>query len=312
MAFLTRYGGYYGQLPQTGGNIYWVAPAASYTIYGPQGGRAYVASDGNSGLSPAQALRTIDRAWNLVTADVGDLIILFPGTHTVATTSVAADIAGVSMFGLPGGRGNFVREKTILTTDITADEIINVTAANIEMGYFTLRPITASDALDLSADADGFHMHDFSIDIQTPAVDTATIGITLAAANNILLQDFFVECDGAQGNAIVATGALDSVIRNFTIYQSAGTWASAIICGAATNRLLIEKGSFLCAGTAMTVGVNGTGATIARGVAVQDCRFSDLVTVAIDNFDATECEIAENYQLGVGAADGGVLITAIT
>lgn len=305
---MTNYGGIWGTIPQTTGNVYWVSPGATYTLMGD----TYSASDNNDGLSPYQALRTIDRAWNLVTANAGDIIMLLPGTHTVQTTSVAADVAGVSMFGLPGGRGNFTRHKTILTTDITGDEIINVTAANIEMGYFTLRPITASDALDLSAAADNFHLHNFGLDLQTPAVSTSTIGITLAAANYVLLEDFFVECDGAQGDAIVATGALDSIIRNFTIYQSAGTWASAILCGAATNRLLIEKGSFLCAGTAMTVGVNGTGATIARGVAVQDCRFSDLVTVAIDNFDATECEIAENYQLGVGAADGGVLITAIT
>lgn len=309
MSFLTKYGSYWGVLPQTSGREYWVSPADTYTLIG----RTYSASDGHDGLSPERALRTIDRAWNLVTANVGDNILLLPGTHTVQTTSVTADIAGVNMFGLPGGRGNFVRQKTILTTDIAADQIINVTAANIEMGYFTIRPITAAVGIDLTDAADNFYMHDFGIDMQTPAVSTSTIGISLVSGPNyLLLENFFVECDGAQGNAIVATGALDSIIRNFTIYQSAGTWASAIICGAATNRLLIEKGSFLCAGTAMTVGVNGTGATIARGVAVQDCRFSDLVTVAIDNFDATECEIAENYQLGVGATDGGVLITAIT
>lgn len=308
MAWLTKYGSYWGVIPETSGDIYWVSPTDTYTLQT----RTYSASDGHDGLSPERGLRTIDRAWNLVTANAGDIILLLPGTHTVQTTSVAADIAGVSMFGLPGGLGNVARQKTVLTTDITGDEILNVTAANIEMGYFTLRPITASDALDLTAAADNFHMHHFGFDLQTPAVSTATIGITLAAANYVLLEDFFVECDGAQGDAIVATGALDSLIRNFTLYLSAGTWASAILCGAATNRLLIEKGSFLCAGTAITVGVNGTGATIARGVAVQDCRFSDLVTVAIDNFDAGECEIAENYQLGVGSTDGGVLITAIT
>lgn len=306
--FLTRYGSFWGFIPQTSGRVFWVAPAATYTVEG----RSYSASDGNDGLTPERAILTVDRAWNLVTANVGDVIMLLPGTHTVSTTSIAADIAGVSMYGLPGGRGNFVREKTILTTDITGDEIINVTAANIEMGYFTLRPITASDALDVSAAADGFHMHNFSLDLQTPGINTATIGITLAAANNILLEDFYVECDGAQGDAISLTGTLDSVIRNFVIAQSAGTWASAILCAAATERLLIDNGWFLPSNATLSAGVNGTGATIASGVLVTRCMFADSVTVAIDNFDAGECEIAENYQLGVGAGDGGVLITAIT
>jgi hypothetical protein len=308
MAYLTKYGTLWANLPQTAGRVYWVAPADSYTV----DGRSYTASDQQDGLSPERALRTIDRAWNLVTANAGDVIILLPGTHTVSTASVAADVAGVSMFGLPGGRGNHVRSKTILTTDITGDEIINVSAANIEMGYFTLRPITASDALDLTAAADNFHMHDFSVDLQTPAVSTSTIGITLAAANYVLLENFYVECDGAQGDAIVATGALDSVIRNFTITQSAGTWASAILTGAATDRLHIDNGYFLPSNATLTAGVNGTGATIASGVLITRCMFADSVTVAIDNFDAGEAEIAENYQLGVGATDGGVLITAIT
>lgn len=298
----------WGFIPNSTGRVFYVAPGNSYTI----DGEAYSASDNNDGLSPARALRTIDRAWNLVTADVGDVIALIPGTHTVSDNSVGADVAGVTMTGIPSGRGNMMRPKTIITTDITGDECINVSAANIEFSHFMLRPITAADGIDLTAAADGFHMHNFSIDMATPAASTSTVGITGAAANNVLIEDFYVECDGAQGNAIVATGLLDSMIRNFTILQSAGTWASAILCGAATERLHIDNGKFLPSNATLTAGVNGTGATIASGVLVTNCMFADSVTVAVDNFDAGECELAENYQLGVGATDGGVLITAIT
>lgn len=300
----------WGLIPNTTGRTFYVAPANSYKA----DGESYSASDSNDGLSPARALRTIDRAWNLVDSNglIGDNILLLPGTHTVQTSSVAADVPGVTMMGAPSGRGNFLRPRTIITTDITADEIMNVTAANIEISNLLIRPITASDAIDLSAAADGFHLHSCGFDLATPAASTSTIGITLAAANNILLEDFYVECDGAQGNAIVATAALDSAIRNFRILQSAGTWASAILCGAATERLHIDNGFFLPSNATLTAGVNGTGATIASGVLVTRCMFADSVTVAIDNFSAGECEIAENYQLGVGSADGGVLITAIT
>lgn len=308
MGFITKYGTIHGMLPQGAGRIFWVSPSDGYTV----DGRAYRASDDNDGLSPEKALRTIDRAWNLVSANVGDVIMLVPGAHTVQTTSVAADIAGVTMWGLPAGRGNRLRSRTSVTTDITGDEAINVTAADIEFAYFDPIPITASDFLDLTAAADGFHMHNFKLDFATPAVSTSTVGLTLAAAENILIEDFSVMCDGAQGNAIVATGAIDSAIRNFTILQSAGTWASAILCGAATTQLHIDKGMFLPSNATLTEGINGTGATIAGGVLVTNCMFADSVTVAIDSFDASECEIAENYQLGVGGTDGGVLIVAIT
>lgn len=312
MGLITKYGTIHGMLPQGAGRIFWVSPSNGYVV----DGRSYRASDGNDGLSPERALRTIARAWALVTANAGDMIVLIPNGasagHIVQTASVAANVAGVTMWGLPSGRGNRLRNRVSVTTDITGDEVVNVTAADIEFGYFDLVPITASDGIDLTAAADGFYMHNFKLDLKTPAVSTSTVGLTLAAAENILLEDFSVVCDGAQGNAIVATGSIDSTIRNFEIKQSAGTWASAILCGAATTQLHIDKGFFLPSNATLTEGINGTGATIASGVLVTDCRFADSVTVAIDSFDAGECEIAENYQLGVGGTDGGVLITAIT
>jgi hypothetical protein len=110
----------------------------------------------------------------------------------------------------------------------------------------------------------------------------------------------------------VATALLDSVIEDCDFSLSGGTWASVIIAAAATDRLLIRGCTFTCAGTAITVGINGTGATLATGVAVNDCRFSSLVTVPVDGFSAAECELSMNYDSGIGAADGGALITAIT
>ncbi len=314
MALLTKYGTIWGQIPQTAGNVFWVSPSDGYTV----DGRVYRASDNNDGLSPERALRTIDRAWNLVDSSngvfgVGDVITLLPGTHTVQTTSVQADISGVTMTGLPSGRGNQLRPRTILTTDIAGDEIINVTAQNIEFAHFSVRPITAGVGIDVSAAASEFHFHDFLIDMKTAAVSTSTVGIAaIGAAFFGVIEDFFVICDGAQGNAVDATALSDSVIRRGTILQSAGTWASAILCGAATTQLHIDEVKFLPSNATLTAGINGTGATIASGVLVTHCLFADSVTVAIDNFDAGECEIAENFQLGVGGTDGGVLITAIT
>ncbi len=307
MSALTRYGDFWGRVPQTGGHVYWVAPSASYTV----AGRSYTADDGNDGLDPRRALLTPDRAWNLVTADVGDVIVLLPGSHSTSG-SIAADVAGVMMMGLPSGRGNFLRQKTVLGA-VTGNQNVNVTAADIEIAYLHFIPVTADSAVDLTADADRLHIHDCSFDMATPAANTGTIGIdTLGAAANVLIDNCYFECDGAQGAAIVATALLDSVIQNCTIMQSTGTWAAAIVTGAATDRLVIRDCDFAASNATMTIGINGTAATIASGVTITRCHFSSSTTVGIDGYGAGEADISENYAMGVGSTDGGVLIVAIT
>lgn len=311
MGALTRYGDFWGRVPETAGNIYWVAPAASYTIAGTPAGRSYNASDGNDGLDPRRALLTIDAAWNLVTADAGDVIVLLPGTHS-PSASIEADVAGVTMTGLPGGRGNFLKPKATIGA-VTGNQNVNVTEADIEIAHINFIPVTADSAIDLTAAADRLSIHDCSFDMATPAANTGTIGIdAIGAASNVLIDNCYFECDGAQGAAIVATGLLDSVIQNCTFLQSAGTWAAAVVTGAATDRLVIRKCDFLASNATMTIGINGTAATIASGVTVTRCHFSSSTTVSIDGFGAGEADISENYVMGVGATDGGVLITAIT
>lgn len=245
----------------------------------------------------------------------GDAIVFAPGAHTVSTASLAMSKAGVRWFGPEAWMGFSypgMKSSASITTDITGDEIANFTAEDCAVIGLTIIPITASDAFDISAAADRVLFKDCWFDMETPAASTSTIGVTGAAADHVVFDGCTFVSDGAQGNGVVATGLINSFINNCTFVVTAGTWASAILCGAATNGLKILRSRFQCYGTALTAGINGTGATIARGVYVEDCRFSDLVTVAIDNFDAGECEIVENYQLGVGATDGGVLITAIT
>lgn len=307
MGYITKYGTQWGAIPQTAGRVFWVAPSASYTVEG----RAYSASDDNDGLSPERALLTPDRAWNLVTADVGDVIVLLPGSHSTSG-SIAADIAGVTMMGLSSGAGNVLRQKVILGA-VTGNQNVNVTAADIEISYIHFIPVTADSAVDLSAAADRLHIHHCSFDMATPAASTGTIGIdAIGAASNVLVDHCYFECDGAQGAAIVATALLDSKIEDCEFLQSAGTWAAAIVTGAGTDRLYIKRCTFDCTGTAMTIGINGTAANQPSGVIMYDNRFGSLVTVGIDGFGAAEAEIAENYAAGIGSTDGGVLITAIT
>ena len=306
MALLNSFGTQWGLLHDHMGRQFFVAASATYTI----GGQSYAASDNNDGRSPERALLTIAAALALTTASAGDVVVLLPGAHSVAA-SLAMSKAGVMLTGLPGSNRRPLRSNTSITIS-ASDEIINITAANIEICHLDIIPITAKNAIDFSSAASYLYIHDCYIDLNTPAVNIATQGIVaLGAATGVIIDDCYFLADGAQGVAIDATGAINSMLRRCYFVVNAGTWAAAVLTGAAT-RLFVEACIFLCTGTAMTVGIDGTGMTGASGVIMMNNRFSSLVTKGVDNYDAGEAELSENYDAGVGATDGGVLVVAIT
>lgn len=244
----------------------------------------------------------------------GDAIVCLPGTHTISTASLAMSKAGVKIIGPEAWFGRPVyMPSAILTSEITADEIANVTAPDVGFIGLTIRPITAGVGIDFSSAASGFLVDQCHVDLYTPAVNIATVGLkALGAASHGTIRNCKMVADGAQGDAIIVTALVDSLVEGNLIYNTAGTWASAVLCGAGTTGVWFIKNTFDSYGTALTAGINGTGATIANGVKCEDNRFGSLVTVGIDNFDAGECAISQNYDFGVGATDGGVLIVAIT
>ena len=306
MGALNIYGTIWGTIPQTTGRVFWVSPGDTYTVEG----RTYSASDNNDGLSPVRALRLVTRGVDLATGS-GDVVVLLPGAHTV-TASIAADTANVTIMGLPAGRGNIIRPRATLACS-AVDETINVTAAGVEIAYIQFVSTTsqASALVNFSLDADNLHIHHCAFDQFTATAATTILGIdAIGAANYVLIEDCYWSCDGAFGANIDMTATLDSVVRNCIFQQSAGTLAASITVGAATDRLLIQRCTWQIIGIVTAV-IDGTGATIASGVLVHDCRFGSLSTIALGNFSAGECELAENYEASVGSGAGGVLITAI-
>jgi len=244
----------------------------------------------------------------------GDAILCMSGTHTVSTASLALNKTGVKIFGPEAWMGlDAQAPSAILTTSIAGDEIANITAPDVALIGLTIRPITQAKGIDFSAVANGLLVDKCHFDLYTPAAHTSTIGIAATgAASYVSIRGSRFFSDGAQGPAITATALLDSVIRDCLFQNNAGTWAAAVLCGAATKGLEIAWNRFMCYGTAMTVGVDGTGASLASGVWIHDNRAGSLVTKLVDNFDAGEAEISENYDSGVGATDGGTLVIAIT
>lgn len=299
MSYLTKYGTMWGDVPQTVGRIFWVSAGATTIV----DGRTVTASDDNDGLSPERPLRTINRAWNLVTANANDVIALMRGAHDIGTeTGITADIAGVRMTGIFAG-GNPSRKRVTLETS-TNDQIVNVTAADIEIDnieFVVSADQTGAACVDFSADADGLYIHDCSFDFTAGTAATTILGIdAIGAANDVTIRDCTFLVDGAFGAGVDMTGVLDGFVSNCHFLQSAGTWAAAITAGAATDRVIIDNCHFTATNAAvMTTAVSGTGATIASGVRIlPNCSYGDRVRGKANNFDAGESEGFSNIALG--------------
>src|SRR3990167_8720227 len=175
MGYLTKYGSLWGAVPQTCGRVFWVSPTDTFTIEGT----AWPASDENDGLSPERPLRRVNRAWALVTANAGDIIMLLPGTHVAqnmagTATSIAANVAGVTMMGLPSMGGNMLRQRASLNI-AAADETVNVTAADIEIANISFVGVAAQTAiatLNFSAAANRLYIHDCTVDVTVQTINT--------------------------------------------------------------------------------------------------------------------------------------------
>lgn len=313
MSFLTSYGTIVGQLPEFYGRALWVSPGATYTW----GGRTFSASDDNDGLSPERALRRVNRAWAL--AQAGDTIVLLPGTHSAANTagtatSIAANVAHLRMVGLKVGGSPWTKSAKL--TLAANDQTMNITAANIEIANITFvgdALNTGSALVDFSSAATSLYIHDCVIDVTAQTASTSILGIdATGAAQGVVIENVVSFCDGAFGAMIDMTATLDSKVVGCEHVQTTGTLAAYLTVGAATDRLHIRNCTVIDGAGTVTAGIDGTGASVSNGVAIYDCKFGVGVTVPIDNFDAGEAMISMNYDFGIGATDGGVLITAIT
>jgi len=313
MGLITKYGSFWGLIPQTSGNVYWVAPAASYTVEG----RTYSASDNNDGLSPERAVVTLDRAISIATASAGDVIVLLPGTHSWST-SAALDVAGLTITGLPSGKGHPGHKRTSITTTATADEIINVTAANCEIAHLRIIPITAGIAIDYTAAADNLYIHDCVFDMYTPVVSTSTKGIApttaLINADHLRVETCYFETDGAQGFMLDVGSCGGYIVEGNTFINIAGVLATACEDTGLTAGTGVWLGNkFLTVGTAtITKGVNGGDKVNTESVGFMGNFFGGQVTTPIDTYGAGDAWIVENYKSSIGNASGGILITAIT
>lgn len=314
MGFLTKYGTLWGDVPQTAGQVLWVAPAASYTV----DGKSYVASDGNDGLSPERALLTINRAIVLATASVGDVIMLLPGSHTDSVT-VTLNKAGLTFVAAhpatrisPNNRNYALGSKVTWTSTFAGVGITN-TAADTTFVGIKFVPVTAQSMMTCIATPRNAWI-DCAV-VMSATVSTSTKGFVFsgaAGANCSWTNCVFLDsvASSAQGPALDLTGAIDFYMYqcSFLCTGTSSAWAVAIQCGAATSGVVEE--CFIGSqnvGT-ITIGIDGTGVIVANSVNLVNNRYGvSPGEGAAKNFANDEAPIVRNYYATVGAGVGFVI-----
>lgn len=172
-------------------------------------------SDGNTGEERDRPLRTLNMAFDKVSANAGDMIVVGPGhAETVsAAGQILFDVAGVSVIGL--GRGSL---RPTLTFDTIANAELTITASNIFWSNFLLRG--GVDALATPIDINGgadCYLHNLEwVDAVGQATD---VFIVRATADRTVIDGLVFRGATAAGanTAIAFIGVDDVEVKNFYI-----------------------------------------------------------------------------------------------
>ena len=311
MGYVTKYGSFWGDIPITSGRVFWVAPSASYVVEG----RTYVGSDNNDGLSPERALITVNRAMDLVTADVGDVIVLLPGSHSWSATQTI-DVAGVKVLGLPGGpidpheHGTRTTRYASAVTTTASAAVFTVTAARSEIAYLHVVPASAQAGIDLAAD--DANIHDLTWNIST-AANTATFGISVSGASaRPRISNQYVYVADNQGpflRCAAATAGMDGGVLQRSMVVLAGTtaWDDVVEITTGVDNFTIRDCDFVCSsGALMTDIVDVAGNTNDQSVLVMRCMHA--VNADLTEATATsDIQLCNNYAATIQGGTGGVL-----
>lgn len=316
-----------GALPFTLGNLFFVAPSASYSIAGPRGLMTFTASDDNDGLTPERALLTISRAIALCNSDVGDTICLLPGTHSSAAATL--NKSGINFVGTPyfpqaSSRGVHNWQPRVTITGTTGIALA-ITAADAHFYNIRFLPVTQQKVVTMTSAADRTRFVHCMIDNTGVVGHANTKGISVTTAllprgvqfQGCVIKDASVTT--SCGPAIELAAAVDFLVENCIVYKdgqiaSGVAWTTAITMetgGTGTfrdNDVIISE---------VSVGITKvvTGAALAGAGVVHGIRNTMTVNTGgllFDDFAAADMDLCNNYVATVAGGTGGTLITAST
>lgn len=317
MGYLTKYGTQWGDVPQTSGSIFWVAPASPYTVEG----RSYSSSDtGNDGLSPERALATIGQAISNASANNGDIIMLLPGSHTNAAV-VSINKAGLTFIGMhPSSRlSPDVRPYAPLTkvnwTSTLAGTAVALTVADTTFVGINMIPVTAQTFMT-GTTCPRTSFVDCSVTLSATA-STSTKGIVFSGGSSAFVN--FQNCyfldsiaTSAQGPCLDLTGVSEFVVENCSILckGTSSAWAVAVQLGAGSSGIFRNNHIAAMGAGTITIGVDGTGVAVANAVMFSNNFYGVSPGAgAVKNLTNADGGIVQNFYATIGGGAGFVIQT---
>lgn len=315
---VTKYGTLLGDVPGFFGNIYYVNPIATLSMIQ---GDFVDSSDDNSGLLPQYPLRTIQAAITKATANVGDVIAVL-GTNNTASAQVLINKAGLTFVGVHNSfnrdretvnKHNALSSRTVWTSTFAGTHIA-LSVANTTFIGFRFLPLTTRTMMSCTT-CPRTSFYNCAVELNA-AASTSTKGIVASGGSSDIWHISNCEfyngvSSSAQGPALDVTGVGLLLVENSLVLLSGSSsaWAVAIQCGSGTNGVF-RNNTFTTTGAGtMTIGVDGTGVTIANSVQFQDNKIGISPGVGcFKNFDADSASIAANY---VGIVSGGSATPAL-
>lgn len=262
-----------------GGSVFWVDSGTG--------------SDGNKGTFD-RPFATIDYAIGRCTASNGDIILVYPGHAETVTSSITADIAGISIVGLGNGAN-----RPILTGAAT-DETIDVTAANVTIQNIRFAALTSgTQAGTRKITIQAANCTVSGCDFQCGASDDNAVYVTYAGDYaHIANNEFHVTANGPD-TAICLEGATggDS-LTNVTIEDNlfdggsaTNSWDEGIVYSSGVHtQCLIQNNNFLY----MSGGVGGIEFTAAATGLLRENFFGGGTLGEM--LDPGSCYCTQNFE----------------
>jgi len=261
------------------------------------------------GQNPDAPCATIDYAIGLCTANKGDVIYVLPGhTETVSATSIALDVAGITIIGLGNGsnRPTFTFGAAAATITVSAANcawkncrfvanFLNVAAA------FTLGAAN-NFTLDGNSFIDTSSILNFISIVVTGSTDNDADG--LAVTNNTWLglaasPNAFISILAAEKRVLIADNHVDMAATNNVGHFL--TLSSKIMSGIRILRNIC----IVVGGTGATVGIFLTGSgTTSTGIVANNFVASLDTTSELIATAGTGLAYFENYYTGDADASG--------
>lgn len=211
-------------------------------------------NDGNDGTDPSGPFKTLDYAIGKCTASQGDIIVMMPGSNESITSTIALDVAGVSIIGI--GQGAARPKLTQATTG--SDNVLEVTAANclIENIYFKGSTTGTSETfIDLAAAADNTTIRGCVFEQNTKNLNAIVVT---------------VGCDYLTVEDCQFLGVADG--PNFGIFFKNAT--SGATLKPTIRRCMFNYGPNGCDDACIGISMSSGTCT---GILIQDCTFLGLV-----------------------------------